>query len=69
MTQKVSNEHDLDAAEHRHITNQLKRLARYYSYWAMPKTIDECNKYNNRMLILIRRKEYLEYLMNHKEKC
>lgn len=68
MTQKVT-EKDVDAAEHRHVTNQLRRLAHWYSHWNMPKTIEECNKYNNQMQILIRRKEYLEYLINHKEKC
>lgn len=59
---------DIDAAEHRHVTNQLRRLAQWYSHWNMPKNIEECNKYNNQLLILIRRKEYLESLMKQKEK-
>lgn len=64
-----TTEHDMTAAEHRHISTQLRRLAHWYSHWNMPKTIEECNKYNNQMLILTRRKEYLEYLMKQKEKC
>lgn len=67
MIQKVT-EQDKIAAERRHITTQLRRLARWYSYWNMPKNVEECNKYNNQMQILLRRKEYLEYLLNHKEK-
>ena len=55
---------DMAAAEHRHLMTQLKRLARYYAHHNPPKGVKEIERYNNRMLKLIRRKDYLEYVIN-----
>jgi hypothetical protein len=51
------------AAEHRHIMTQLKRLAKYYAHHNPPRGAKEIDAYNKRMMTLIRRKEYLEYIV------
>ena len=63
---------DMAEAEHRHLMTQLKRLARYYAYHNPPRGAKEIDAYNKRMLTLIRRKDYLEYVIKEskqKEKC
>lgn len=67
MTQKVT-EQDMIAAERRHVHTQLVKIAKWAVYHKQPKTLKEIQQYNKRMSTLMRRIDYLDYLLQQKEK-
>jgi hypothetical protein len=60
-TSQTSNETEDDMrAELRHLEREIHKVARYHSCYEMPKSYEECVKYNNRIMILIARKQKIE---------
>lgn len=68
MTQKVTNEHDMIAAERRHVHTQLIKIAKWAVHHKHPHTPEEIQQYNKRIAIMMRRRDYLDYLLQQKEK-
>lgn len=62
-----TTEQDMIAAERRHVHTQLVKIAKWAIHYKQPHTLEEIQQYNKSIGIMLRRRDYLDYLLQQKE--